>query len=91
MGLTKDVYTVEVAGSRVTVTGTTGFVHATWTLLVDDSEVDTAAAAGDFRLRGELPDGTRVEAAVHQSLLGPTRVVITHDGTEVLAADGYVA
>lgn len=91
MGLTRDEHTVKVAGTEVTVTGTTGPVHATWSLLVGGVVADSAAAAGDFRLRGRLPDGTAVEAAVHQGLLGPTRVVVTHEGEEVLDARGFVA
>jgi hypothetical protein len=89
--MTRDEYTVEVAGSTVAVTGTTGPVHATWTLLINGESVDSAAAAGDFHLRGTLADGTAVEAAVHQSLLGPTRVIITHQDTEVLNERGFVA
>lgn len=91
MGITQDEYTVHVAGSTVAVTGTSGPVHATWTLVVDGREVDSAAAAGDFRLHGTLADGTAVEAAVNQSLLGPTRVVIRRQGTEVLEGRGFVA
>lgn len=91
MGITADEHTVQVAGSTVAVTGTTGAVHSRWTLVIDGDPADSAAAAGDFRLRGTLPGGTAVDAAVHQSLLGPTRVVITHQGDMVLDADGFVA
>jgi len=91
MGMTQVEHTVDVAGSTVAVTGTSGAVHATWTLLVDGRELDSAAAAGDFQLRGTLPDETEVRAAIHQSLLGPTRVVITHQDVEVLDAAGFVA
>jgi hypothetical protein len=91
MGLTSDDFTTTIDGVDVRVTGDTGPVHATWRLLVDGVEVDSAAAAGDFRLRGQLPDGTAVEAAIRQSLIGPTRVVLTHQGTEVLDATGFVA
>lgn len=91
MAFTSDEFTARIGGSVVAVTGATGPVHATWTLLIDGVEADAAAAAGDFRLRGRLPDGSGVKAAVHQSLVGPTRVVICHEGTEVLSARGFVA
>ena len=91
MAITSDEFRVGVAGTEVAVTGSTGPVHATWRLLVDGVEVDSAAAAGDFTLTGSLPDGRAVTAAVHQSLLGPTRVVVQHAGTEVLQATGFVA
>jgi hypothetical protein len=91
VGITRDEHTVEVAGSTVTVKGTTGAIHATWTLLINGDVVDSAAAAGDFRLRGSLADGTAVEATIRQGLLGPTRVIITHQDTQVLDARGFVA
>ena len=75
----------------MSVTGRTGPDHATWTLLLDGQEVDSAEAAGDFTLRGSLPDGTAVTAAVHQSLVGPTRVVVNHEGEEVASSSGFVA
>ncbi len=74
MRLTKDEHTVEIDGQTVAVRGQTGRVHATWTLLVDGEPADTARAAGDFTLKGALSDGSPVEAAVHQSLVGPTEV-----------------
>lgn len=91
MGITRDEHTIQLAGSTVTVTGTTGAIHATWTLVVDGQEVDSAAAAGDFRLRGSLADGSDVQAAIHQSLVGPTRVTIRHQDVEVLDERGFVA
>ena len=91
MAITSDEFRVSVAGTEVAVTGSTGPVHATWRLLLDGVEVDSAAAAGDFTLTGSLPDGGVVRAAVHQSLLGPTHVVVRHDGVEVLDARGFVA
>lgn len=91
MSLTSDEHSVEIGGSTVAVTGKTGLVHATWTLLVDGAEVDRAAAAGDFRLRGQLPDGSSVEALVHQSLIGPTEVAVVHAGDEVARFTGFVA
>lgn len=91
MSLTRDIHTIEVAGQTVTVTGKTGPIHATWILLVDDVEQDRAAAAGDFTLRGALADGSPVEASVHQSLLGPTRVTIRHGDHEFDTTRGYVA
>ena len=52
--------------------------------------VDTAKAAGDFTLRGTLADGSPVEAAVHQSLVGPTEVVIRREGTDLGRFTGFV-
>lgn len=91
MSVTRDEHSVTIGESTVTVTGVTGAVHATWTLTIDGREADSAAAAGDFRLRGALGDGSGVEAAIHQSLLGPTEVVIRHRGTEVGQFTGFVA
>lgn len=91
MSLTKDEHAVEIAGSNVTVSGTTGAVHATWILAIDGVEADRAAAAGDFTLRGSLPDGSAVLAAVHQSLLGPTKVTVSHGEDPVAEFDGFVA
>jgi hypothetical protein len=58
MSLTKNEHTIEIDGHTVAVTGTTGPVHARWTLLIDGEAVDTAKAAGDFTLRGHA--GPRV-------------------------------
>lgn len=91
MALTSDEHSVTICDSSVAVTGKSGPVHATWTLLVDEQEADSAKAAGDFTLKGVLGDGSQVEAAVHQSLVGPTRVVITHEGVEVAQFKGFVA
>ena len=91
MGLTNDEHTVQIGESVIAVTGRTGPVHATWTLLIDGEEVDSAKAAGDFTLVGRLGDGSEVRAAVHQSLLGPTRVAIQHDGEDVGEFNGFVA
>ncbi len=91
MGITQNARLVDVGGHEVSVTGRTGPVHATWTLLVDGQRADTARAAGDFSLRADLPDGSRVHAAVHQSLLGPAEVTIHHDGIEVARHRGLVA
>ncbi|MGH3011005.1 MAG: hypothetical protein ACRDMY_04040 [Gaiellaceae bacterium] len=91
MRLLKDDHTVEIDGHTVAVTGTTGPVHATWTLLIEDEPADTAKAAGDFMLRGTLPNGSAVEAAVHQSLVGPTEFVIRHQGEDVRRFTGFVA
>jgi hypothetical protein len=57
MRLLLDEHTVEIDGHRVAVTGSTGLVHATWTLLVDGEPADIAKAAGDFKLRGTLGNG----------------------------------
>jgi hypothetical protein len=91
MSLTSDQHTIEIEGHTVTVTGRTGPVHATWTLLVDDVEIDSAKAAGDFRLKGALPGGGEVAADVHQSLLGPTKVTFHHGERELETSTGYVA
>lgn len=91
MGLTRDGHSVRIGDSVVAVTGKTGPVQATWTLLVDDKEADSAEASSDFSLKGSLPDGSAIEATVHQSLVGPTHVVILHDGVEVTKFNGFVA
>ena len=91
MALTSDEHCVSIGNSTVAVTGKSGPVDATWTLLVDDQVADSAKAAGDFTLRGALSDASGVEAAVHQSPMGPTRVVITHDGVDVAQFKGFVA
>ncbi|GAT65924.1 hypothetical protein HS048_26465 [Planomonospora sp. ID91781] len=91
MSLTRDDHSVEIGGHTVSVTGGTGPVHATWVLLIDGREADRARAAGDFTLRGELPDGSAVRAAVHQSLVGPTEVVVHHGDEEVARFRGFVA
>ena len=90
MSLTSDELSVQVDGHPVMVTGTSGLVHATWTLRIDGQD-DRAEAAGDFTLKGEMPDGTLLRAAVHQSLLGPAEVSIDHDGEEVARLKGFVA
>lgn len=91
MGLTSDDLEVRIQGHDVKVTGRTGAVHATWTLMIDGREVNHARAEGDFTLRGRLPDSTEVEALIHQSLLGPARVSIAHGGIEVAHSRGFVA
>lgn len=91
MSLFRDDQMVSIGGSKVRVTGKTGAIHATWSLLIDEREVDSAKAAGDFILSGELDDGSRIEAAVHQSLVGPTAVVVSHEGSEVARFSGFVA
>jgi hypothetical protein len=91
MALTSDDHSVEIGGSTVSVTGKTGAVHATWRLLIDGNEVDSAEAAGDFKLVGNLPDGSQVRAAIHQSLLGPTEVTVHHGDDEVATFTGFVA
>jgi hypothetical protein len=91
MGFFKDENDVMIGSSRVSVTGATGLVHATWTLAVDGSPVDSAAAAGNFTLRGELPDGSTVRAEIFQSLMGPTEVAVIHDDEEVARFKGFVA
>jgi hypothetical protein len=90
MRFTSDQHSVEVDGHEVSVSGKTGAVHATWTLSIDREEVDTAKAAGDFALRSALPDGTPIEATVHQSLVGPTEVAIHRAGEELSREKGFV-
>lgn len=91
MDLMRDEHSVQIDGHTVSVTGASGPVHATWTLLIDGREADSAKAAGDFSLRAELPGGASILAAVHQSLVGPTEVAIHRDGEEVTHFRGYVA
>lgn len=91
MAIDGDEFRTTVAGTEVEVLGSSGLVHATWRLLLAGREVDSATAAGDFTLRGTLPDGSAVTAAVHQSLLGPTEVTVDHAGTEVFSSKGFVA
>ncbi len=91
MALFSNEHSVTIGDSTVAVTGKSGPIYATWSLLVDEQEADSAKAAGDFTLKGALGDGSGVEAAVHHSLVGPCRVVITHDGVEVAQFKGFVA
>ena len=91
MPLSSDEHVTEIDGVRVTVMGTTGPVHATWTLALDDEEQDSARATGDFVLRGTLPDGSGVTAEVSQSLIGPTKVRVLHDDELVMESSGFVA
>ncbi len=90
MALFSNEDSVPIGDSTVAVTSKSGPIHNTWTLLVDEQEVDSAKATGDFTLKGALADGSSVEAAVHHSLVGPCRVVITHDGVEVAQFKGFV-
>jgi hypothetical protein len=91
MGLIRHEHSVEIDGHAITVAGRTGPVHAAWTLSVDGEVVDRASAAGDFVLRSALPDGAPIEAAVHQSLFGPTEVVVRRGGAERARSKGFVA
>jgi hypothetical protein len=91
MPLSSDEHVTEVDGVRVTVMGTTGPAHATWTLSVADEEQDTARGTGDIVLRGTLPDGSGVTAEVSQGLVGPTTVRVLHDGELVKESSGFVA
>jgi hypothetical protein len=92
MDLTRDEHTVRLGDARVTVTGDSGPISATWRLLVDGRELARQEIFnGDHVLAGELPDGSAVEAHVHQSIVGPTRVSVRHEGVEVMATTGYVA
>ncbi len=92
MSLTRDEHTIRVGGARVTVLGTSGPISATWRLLVDGGEVARQELFnGEHVLEGSLPDGSLVAAHIHQSIIGPTRVSVRHDGVEVFASNGYVA
>jgi hypothetical protein len=92
MDLTRDEHTVRVGDVRVTVTGASGPISATWRLLLDDREVARQEMLdGEHVLAGALPDGTVVEALVYQSIVGPTRVRVRHEGVEILATSGFVA
>ena len=91
MGIFHNEHSVRIGASEVAVTGQTGPVHATWTLLVDGEPADKAVAAGDFTLRAGLSDGSEVRAKVFQSLLGPTEVAIVHQDAEVARFSGFVA
>jgi len=91
MGFFEDNHEVQIGSTNVSVTGTTGPVHATWTLRFDGTPVDSAKAAGQFTLRGELPDSTVVKATVFQSLIGPTKIVIEHQDEELARFSGFVA
>ena len=91
MSLLKDNHHVQVGEHDVGVEATSGVVHARWVMSIDGVEVDAAAAAGDFTLRGWLPDGSQVSAQVHQSLLGPTEVTVVHGDEAVGTMKGFVA
>jgi hypothetical protein len=91
MGLMNDDHRVRIAGSDVAVTGETGLIEPTLRLLVDGVEVDSTKASGIFRLQGHLPDGSPVEAEIHQGMFGPTEVAVLHEGAEVVRFKGFVA
>lgn len=91
MALTSDEHVTEVDGVRVTVMGSTGPAHATWTLAVADEEQDSVKAADDVVLRGTLPDGTAITAEVSQALVGPTQVRVLRDGEVVSESSGFVS
>ena len=92
MSLTRDEHRIRLGGSEVAVIGETGMVNATWTLDIDDQQVDRdTTGARNLTLLGVLDDGTSVEARVHQGALGPTVITILHDGAEVTTYRGFVA
>ena len=91
MSVFNDDHSVQLGSTLVSVTGDSGLMHATWSLLFDGRQVDSAAAAGNFTLRGTLPDGSPVRAEVFQSLLGPTEVAVVHGEVEVARFTGFVA
>lgn len=74
---------IRIGDATVGITGRSGLVEATWALWVDDRRVDEATRSGTFTLRGELPDGSTVEAVVTQGAFGGAEVVVGHDGQEV--------
>ncbi len=90
MNLTSDDHNVRIGDHVVSVTGRTGPIEATWTLLIDGQEADSAKASGRFALSAELPDGSPIEASVRQGAFGPTEVAIHHDGTEITRFKGFV-
>jgi hypothetical protein len=92
MDLTRDEHSVRVGDVQVTVTGDSGPISATWRLLADGRELARQEMLhGDHVLTGELPDGSEVQAHVNQSIVGPTRVSVRHDGVEIMATTGFVA
>lgn len=76
----------------VAVLGETDGAKARWRLQVDGQDVaDERISRGDHVLAGQLPDGSRVEAQVRQSMVGPTRVEVRHGDEVVLSFRGFVA
>ena len=90
MSLSTDDHSVRINDHVVSVTGRTGPIEATWTLLIDGQEADSAKASGKFVLSADLPDGSPVAASVRQGAFGPTEVTIDHDGQEVTRFKGFV-
>ena len=90
MSLSSDDHSVRINDHVVSVTGRTGPIEATWTLLIDGQEAASAKASGEFVLEAELPDGSPVSATVHQGAFGPTKVAIDHDGQEITRFKGFV-
>ena len=91
MGITRDEHMVRVDGAEVVVTGRTGLVSATWSLLIDGREVASRLlVAGRAVLAGPLPGGGTVEASVDQDMFGPTRVEVRHGGQLVARFSGFV-
>lgn len=92
MGITKDNHNVTVDGRPVRVVGTTGLVKATWELFEGDELLaSTTMVSGSEDLVGTLSTGTEVTAAITQSMVGPTRVVVSAAGETVAVFDGFVA
>ena len=92
MGITKDNHNVTVEGRPVRVVGTTGLVKATWELFEGDELLaSTTMVSGSEDLVGTLSTGTEVTAAITQSLVGPTRVVVSAAGETGAEFDGFVA
>lgn len=92
MALTRDNHNVTVDGRPVRVTGRTGPVRATWSLLEGDTVLaEEEVLGGEMTLTGTLTTGTEVTAVVTQSAFGPTKVVVSSGGETVAQFDGFVA
>lgn len=79
-----------IGGSEVVVSGRTGLVEPTWSLSIDGVSAERRKASGKFVLRGELSDGSDVEALVNQTHFGPTQVLVRHDGDPFAEFEGFV-
>lgn len=90
--LVNDTIQADLGGHDVDVIGQTGWPRATWTLKVDGADVDSKEVMrGTHLLKSALPDGTKLEAEVIQSILGHTKVALRHDGEIVSRSKGFVS
>ena len=79
MSLTRDEGSIRIGEVVVTVLGETDGARARWRLQFDGDDVaEERIMRGEHVLAGQLPDGSAVEATVHQSVVGPTRVEVRH-------------